>query len=152
MARWPAVLPSAVMALVLMALALAAAGAKAAVALVLILYAGQKPMRAWFHLVARQPCGKDAAGCRAEQFEVGAGDHVDDDRAVGAFPAEKIAHFGEKIELLAELLVFGAVGNITTCGDIAVVDRHAIFQPRGDMARMAKAGKVALTRINDGQF
>ena len=29
-------------------------GLKAAVALALILFAGQKPMRAWFHLVARQ--------------------------------------------------------------------------------------------------
>jgi len=37
-----------------LALALAEAGIKAAVALVLILFAGQKPMRAWFHLVARQ--------------------------------------------------------------------------------------------------
>ncbi|MEO8306158.1 MAG: monovalent cation:proton antiporter-2 (CPA2) family protein [Betaproteobacteria bacterium] len=33
---------------------LAIAGAKAVVALGLILYAGQEPMRAWFHLVARQ--------------------------------------------------------------------------------------------------
>jgi CPA2 family monovalent cation:H+ antiporter-2 len=33
---------------------LVVAGLKAAVALVLILFAGQKPMRAWFHLVARQ--------------------------------------------------------------------------------------------------
>ncbi len=37
-----------------LALALAAAGVKAAIALALILFAGQKPMRAWFHLVARQ--------------------------------------------------------------------------------------------------
>ena len=37
-----------------LALALALAGAKAAVALALILFAGQRPMRAWFHLVARQ--------------------------------------------------------------------------------------------------
>jgi CPA2 family monovalent cation:H+ antiporter-2 len=37
-----------------LAIALAIAGIKAAIALVLILYAGQKPMRAWFHLVARQ--------------------------------------------------------------------------------------------------
>jgi CPA2 family monovalent cation:H+ antiporter-2 len=34
--------------------ALAVAAAKAAVALAVILYIGQKPMRAWFHLVARQ--------------------------------------------------------------------------------------------------
>jgi CPA2 family monovalent cation:H+ antiporter-2 len=33
---------------------LAFAGVKAVVVLVLILFAGQKPMRAWFHLVARQ--------------------------------------------------------------------------------------------------
>jgi CPA2 family monovalent cation:H+ antiporter-2 len=33
---------------------LALAGAKAALALALILFFGQKPMRAWFHLVARQ--------------------------------------------------------------------------------------------------
>jgi CPA2 family monovalent cation:H+ antiporter-2 len=33
---------------------LAAAGFKAAVALLLILFVGQKPMRAWFHVVARQ--------------------------------------------------------------------------------------------------
>ncbi len=33
---------------------LALAGFKAAVALTLILFAGQKPMRAWFHVVARQ--------------------------------------------------------------------------------------------------
>jgi CPA2 family monovalent cation:H+ antiporter-2 len=32
---------------------LAAAGLKAAVALALILFLGQKPMRAWFHVVAR---------------------------------------------------------------------------------------------------
>ena len=37
-----------------LAIALAIAGVKAAIALVLILFAGQKPMRAWFHLVARQ--------------------------------------------------------------------------------------------------
>ena len=37
-----------------LAAALAAAAAKALVVLVLILFAGQKPMRAWFHLVARQ--------------------------------------------------------------------------------------------------
>jgi CPA2 family monovalent cation:H+ antiporter-2 len=37
-----------------LALALAGAGVKAAFALALILFAGQKPMRAWFHLVARQ--------------------------------------------------------------------------------------------------
>jgi CPA2 family monovalent cation:H+ antiporter-2 len=37
-----------------LAIELAKAGGKAAVALVLILYAGQRPMRAWFHLVARQ--------------------------------------------------------------------------------------------------
>jgi CPA2 family monovalent cation:H+ antiporter-2 len=37
-----------------LAFALAAAGVKAAIALGLILFAGQKPMRAWFHLVARQ--------------------------------------------------------------------------------------------------
>ncbi len=37
-----------------LAWALAAAGFKAAVALMLILYVGQKPMRAWFHVVARQ--------------------------------------------------------------------------------------------------
>ncbi len=37
-----------------LALELAYAGIKAAVALTLILFAGQKPMRAWFHLVARQ--------------------------------------------------------------------------------------------------
>jgi CPA2 family monovalent cation:H+ antiporter-2 len=37
-----------------LATALAIAGLKAAVALGLILYAGQQPMRAWFHLVARQ--------------------------------------------------------------------------------------------------
>ncbi len=34
--------------------ALAVAAAKAIIALTLILYVGQKPMRAWFHLVARQ--------------------------------------------------------------------------------------------------
>jgi CPA2 family monovalent cation:H+ antiporter-2 len=34
--------------------ALAIAGGKAIVALALILFAGQKPMRAWFHLVAKQ--------------------------------------------------------------------------------------------------
>jgi CPA2 family monovalent cation:H+ antiporter-2 len=37
-----------------LAVALAEAGVKALVVLVVILYAGQKPMRAWFHLVARQ--------------------------------------------------------------------------------------------------
>ena len=37
-----------------LAFALALAAVKAAVALVLILYAGQRPMRAWFHVVARQ--------------------------------------------------------------------------------------------------
>ncbi len=37
-----------------LALALAIAGVKAVVALGVILYAGQQPMRAWFHLVARQ--------------------------------------------------------------------------------------------------
>jgi CPA2 family monovalent cation:H+ antiporter-2 len=37
-----------------LAVALALAVVKAAAALVLILYAGQRPMRAWFHLVARQ--------------------------------------------------------------------------------------------------
>jgi len=37
-----------------LAVDLAAAGVKAAVALTLILFAGQRPMRAWFHLVARQ--------------------------------------------------------------------------------------------------
>src|SRR5258706_3106522 len=37
-----------------LAIALAIAGVKALVALGLILYAGQEPMRAWFHLVARQ--------------------------------------------------------------------------------------------------
>jgi len=37
-----------------LAWALGAAGVKAAVALALILFVGQKPMRAWFHLVARQ--------------------------------------------------------------------------------------------------
>ena len=33
---------------------LAGAGAKAALALALILFLGQQPMRAWFHVVARQ--------------------------------------------------------------------------------------------------
>ena len=37
-----------------LAVEVAFAGVKAAIALALILYAGQKPMRAWFHLVARQ--------------------------------------------------------------------------------------------------
>jgi len=37
-----------------LATALAIAGVKAAVVLTLILFAGQKPMRAWFHVVARQ--------------------------------------------------------------------------------------------------
>jgi CPA2 family monovalent cation:H+ antiporter-2 len=37
-----------------LAIALAVAGVKAVVALGLILFAGQAPMRAWFHLVARQ--------------------------------------------------------------------------------------------------
>ncbi len=37
-----------------LAWALAAAAAKAALALALILFLGQKPMRAWFHVVARQ--------------------------------------------------------------------------------------------------
>jgi monovalent cation:H+ antiporter-2, CPA2 family len=37
-----------------LAVALAIAGIKALCVLVLILYAGQEPMRAWFHLVARQ--------------------------------------------------------------------------------------------------
>jgi len=37
-----------------LALALAFAGIKAVVVLALILFAGQEPMRAWFHLVARQ--------------------------------------------------------------------------------------------------
>jgi CPA2 family monovalent cation:H+ antiporter-2 len=37
-----------------LAIALAVAGVKAVVALGLILFAGQEPMRAWFHLVARQ--------------------------------------------------------------------------------------------------
>jgi len=37
-----------------LALALALAAVKAAAALLLILYAGQRPMRAWFHVVARQ--------------------------------------------------------------------------------------------------
>ena len=37
-----------------LASALAIAGVKAAVVLALILFAGQKPMRAWFHVVARQ--------------------------------------------------------------------------------------------------
>ena len=37
-----------------LAFALALAAVKAAAALLLILYAGQRPMRAWFHLVARQ--------------------------------------------------------------------------------------------------
>jgi len=37
-----------------LAAALAAAGVKALIVLMLILFAGQKPMRAWFHLVARQ--------------------------------------------------------------------------------------------------
>jgi CPA2 family monovalent cation:H+ antiporter-2 len=37
-----------------LAIDLAVAGLKALVALALILFAGQKPMRAWFHLVARQ--------------------------------------------------------------------------------------------------
>jgi CPA2 family monovalent cation:H+ antiporter-2 len=48
------VLPSLSMGGSELALALAAAGVKAALALALILFAGQKPMRAWFHLVARQ--------------------------------------------------------------------------------------------------
>ena len=37
-----------------LAMALAIAGVKALVVLALILFAGQRPMRAWFHLVARQ--------------------------------------------------------------------------------------------------
>ena len=37
-----------------LAFALAIAGIKALIVLVLILFAGQQPMRAWFHLVARQ--------------------------------------------------------------------------------------------------
>ncbi len=37
-----------------LALALALAAVKATAALLLILYAGQRPMRAWFHVVARQ--------------------------------------------------------------------------------------------------
>ena len=37
-----------------LALALAIAGVKAVIVLGVILYAGQQPMRAWFHLVARQ--------------------------------------------------------------------------------------------------
>ena len=37
-----------------LAFALALAAVKAAAALLLILYAGQRPMRAWFHVVARQ--------------------------------------------------------------------------------------------------
>jgi CPA2 family monovalent cation:H+ antiporter-2 len=36
-----------------LALTLAAAGLKAAIALALVLFLGQKPMRAWFHVVAR---------------------------------------------------------------------------------------------------
>ena len=37
-----------------LAWALGIAGVKAAAALILILFLGQRPMRAWFHLVARQ--------------------------------------------------------------------------------------------------
>ena len=48
------VLPSLAMGGGELAMALAFAGLKALVVLVLILYAGQRPMRAWFHLVARQ--------------------------------------------------------------------------------------------------
>jgi CPA2 family monovalent cation:H+ antiporter-2 len=48
------VLPSLAMGGGELAMALAFAGVKALVVLVLILYAGQRPMRAWFHLVARQ--------------------------------------------------------------------------------------------------
>ncbi len=40
-----------------------------------------------FHLAARKPGGKHAAGCRVEQAEAGAGDHVDGDRPARPLPA-----------------------------------------------------------------
>ena len=43
---------------------------------------------------------------------------ADKDGAVGLVPAEMVAHLGQEIELLAELHVHVAVGNVAARGDI----------------------------------
>ena len=49
---------------------------------------------------------------------------------------KRIAHVGQVIELLPELLINLPVGFITACGNIKIVDCDAVFQTSRYMARM----------------
>jgi hypothetical protein len=77
---------------------------------------------------------------------------TDQNGAVGAFPVEMIPHFGQEIQFLAEFHILLAVGDIAACGDIAIVDRDAVFQPRGNVAGMAKLGEILVASIHHWQL
>lgn len=65
---------------------------------------------------------------------------------------EDVAHLGQEIQLLAELDVLLAIGNVAARRDVEVVDGDAVLQPRGDMAGMAQPGIIAVARILDRQL
>ncbi len=70
---------------------------------------------------------------------------TDQNGAIGLFPMEPVPHIRQEIQFLAEFFVHLAVGHITAGGDIAIVDRHPVFQPRRHMPCMAH------TRRNHGR-
>ena len=77
---------------------------------------------------------------------------TDQDRLFRRIGPEMVAHFGEVIELLAELHIFHPVGNVTPGGDVEIMDRHAVFQPPGDVAGMTKGGEIMGRHFGDRQF
>ncbi len=63
-----------------------------------------------------------------------------------------VAHRGQIVELLAELHVHLAVGNIAPRGNVEIVDGNAAIQPRGNMARMSEIDEVMRAHLLEGQF
>jgi hypothetical protein len=53
-----------------------------------------------------------------------------------------VAHLGQVVELLAELHVLFAVGDVAPRGDIAVVDHHPVVSRAADVAGMAQIGEI----------
>jgi hypothetical protein len=74
------------------------------------------------------------------------------DRPFRAVVAEPVAHLGQVVELLAELLVHRAVGHVAAGGDVEVVDQRAVFQPRRDVAAWPRAAKSSRPASSSGSF
>jgi hypothetical protein len=77
---------------------------------------------------------------------------ADKDAFLGSRVPEPVPHLGQEIELVAEFRVLVAVRLVSAGGDVEIVDRRAVLQPRGDVAGIALFAEIAMARVLQRQF